>query len=56
MEYNWPTTGLESEIPQETQNDPELEGTDGCDPPKKAFDKTEVSNKNFDIDANDQTK
>jgi len=26
---------LESEIPPETQNDPESEVTDGCDPPKK---------------------
>ncbi len=31
---------LESEIPPETQNDPESEVTDGCNPPKKAFDKT----------------
>jgi hypothetical protein len=29
---------------------------DGCDPSKKALDKTEVSHKNFDIDANDQSK
>jgi hypothetical protein len=48
--------GLESEIPPETQNDPESEVTDGCDPSKKALDKTEVCHKNFDIDANDQTK
>ncbi len=48
--------GLESDIPLETQNDPESEVTYGCDPSKKAFDKTEVSHKNFDIDANDQTK
>ncbi len=27
--------GLESEIPPETQNDPESEITDGCDPSKK---------------------
>ena len=47
---------LESEIPPETQNDPESEVTDGCDPSKKALDKTEVCPKNFDIDANDQTK
>ncbi len=39
--------GLESEIPPETQNDPESEVTDGCDcdPSKKAIDKTEVSHK-----------
>ncbi len=48
--------GPESEIPPEIQNDPESEVTDGCDPSKKALDKTEVSHKNFDIDANDQTK
>jgi hypothetical protein len=48
--------GLESEIPPETQTDPESEVTDGCDPSKKALDNTEVSHKNFDIDANDQTK
>ncbi len=34
----------------------ESEFTDGCDRSKKALDKTEVCNKNFDIDANDQTK
>ncbi len=28
--------GLESEIPPETQNDPESVVTDGCDPSKKA--------------------
>ncbi len=27
--------GLESEIPPETQNDPESEVTDGCDPTKE---------------------
>ncbi len=48
--------GLESEIPPETQNDPELEVTDGFDPSTKALDKTEICNKNFDIDSNDQTK
>ncbi len=32
--------GLESEIPPETQNDTESEVTDGCDPSKKALDKT----------------
>jgi hypothetical protein len=48
--------GLESEIPPETQNDPESEVSDGCVPSKKALDKTEVSHKNFDIDENDQTK
>jgi hypothetical protein len=48
--------GLESEIAPETQNDPESEVTDGCDPSIKALDKTEVSHKNFDIDANDQSK
>ncbi len=31
--------GLESEIPPGTQNDPESEVTDGCDPSKKAIDK-----------------
>jgi hypothetical protein len=39
--------GLESEIPPETQNDPESEVTDGYDPSKKALDKTEVSRMNF---------
>ncbi len=39
--------GLESEISPETQNDPESEVTDGCDPSKKVLDKTEVSRKNF---------
>jgi hypothetical protein len=29
---------------------------DGCDSSKKALDKTKVSHKNFDIDANDQSK
>jgi hypothetical protein len=48
--------GLESEIPPETQNDPESEVTDGCNHSKKALDKTEVCHKNFDIDAHDQTK
>jgi hypothetical protein len=47
---------LESEIPPETQNYPESEVTDGCDPSKKSLDKTEVCHKNFDIDSNDQTK
>ncbi len=41
---------------QKPKNDPESEVTDGCDPSKKALDKTEVSHKNFDIDANDQSK
>ena len=41
---------------QKPKNDPESEVTDGCDPSKKALDKTEVCHKNFDIDANDQTK
>ncbi len=45
-----------SEISPKTQNDPESEVTDGCNPSKKEFDKTEVFHKNFDIDANDQTK
>jgi hypothetical protein len=27
-----------------------------CDPSKKALDQTKVCHKNFDIDANDQTK
>jgi hypothetical protein len=31
--------GLESEIAPETQNDPESEFTDGCDPSKSALDK-----------------
>jgi hypothetical protein len=48
--------GLESEISSETQNDPESEVTDGCDPSKKALDQTKVCHKNFDIDANNQTK
>ncbi len=47
---------LESEIHPETQNDPESEVSDGCDPSKKALDKTEGCHKNFDIDENDQTK
>ncbi len=47
---------LESENPLETQNDPESEVTDCCDPSKKSLAKTEVCHKNFDIDANDQTK
>ena len=47
--------GLESEIPPETQNDPESEVTDGWDPSQKALEKTEVCHKHFDI-ANDQTK
>ncbi len=47
---------LESEIAPETQNDPESEVTDGCGSSKKTLDKTEVSHKNFDIDANDQSK
>jgi hypothetical protein len=47
---------LESEIPPKTQNDPEIEVSDGCDPSKKTLDKTEVSHKNFDIDENYQTK
>jgi hypothetical protein len=48
--------GLKSETPPETQNDAESEVTHGCDPSKKALDKTEVCHKIFDIDANDQTK
>ncbi len=48
--------GLEPEIAPETQNDPESEVTDDCDPFKKALDKTEVCHKNFDTDTNDQTK
>ncbi len=47
---------LESEIPPETQNDPESEVTDGWHPSKKALDKAEVCHKSFDIDANDDTK
>jgi hypothetical protein len=39
--------GLESEIPSETQNYPESEITDGCDPSKKALDQTGVCHKNF---------
>jgi hypothetical protein len=34
--------GPESEIPPETQNDAESEVTDGCDPSKKALEKTEA--------------
>jgi hypothetical protein len=45
--------GLESEIPPEIQNDPESEVSDGCDPSKKALDKTDISHKNFDIDENE---
>ncbi len=48
--------GLEFEIHSETQNDPELEIADGCDPSKKALDQTKVFHNNFDIDWNDQTK
>jgi hypothetical protein len=48
--------GLESEIAPETQQDPESEVTDGCDPSKSALDKNEVSHENFDMDANDQSK
>jgi hypothetical protein len=48
--------GLESEIAPETQNDPELEVTDACDPSKSALDKNEVSHENSDMDANDQSK
>ncbi len=48
--------GLESEILPETKNDPKSKVTDDCDPSQKALDKTEVFHKNFDIDANDQTK
>jgi hypothetical protein len=48
--------GLESEIAPWTQNDPELEAIDGCDPSKSALDKNEVSHENFDMDANDQSK
>jgi hypothetical protein len=40
----------------ETQNDPESEVTDGCDPSKSALDKNEVSHENFDMDANYQSK
>jgi hypothetical protein len=39
--------GLESEIALETQNDPESEVTDGCDPSKSALDKNEVSHENL---------
>ncbi len=46
-------TRLESEIAPETQNDPESEVTDGCDPSKSAFDKNEVSHENFGMDSND---
>jgi hypothetical protein len=48
--------GLESEIPPETQNDPESEESDGWNYSKKALDKIEASHKNFDVDANDQSK
>ncbi len=41
---------------QKPKNDPQSEVTDGCDPSKKALDKTKVSHKNLDIDANDQSK
>ncbi len=46
--------GLESEVA--TQNNPESEVIDGCDPSKNALDKTEVSHENFDMDANNQPK
>ncbi len=48
--------GLGSKSPPENQNDPESEVTNGCDPSKIALDKTEVSHKNFDIDAKGSTK
>jgi hypothetical protein len=48
--------GLELEIAPETQDDPESEVTDGCDPSKNALDKNEVSHENFDMDANHQSK
>jgi hypothetical protein len=51
-----PKQGLESEIALETQNDPESEVTDGCDPSKSAIDKNEVCHEKFDMDANDQSK
>jgi hypothetical protein len=40
---------LESEIPPEIQNDPESEVSNGCDPSKKALEKTEATDKNFNI-------
>jgi hypothetical protein len=38
------------------QHDPNSEVTDGCDPSKSALDKNELSEENFDMDANDQSK
>ncbi len=34
--------GLESEIPPETQHDPDLEVIDGCDPSKSALDENSI--------------
>jgi hypothetical protein len=48
--------GLESESAPETQNDPESEVTDVCDPSKSALDKNEVANENFAMDSIDQSK
>jgi hypothetical protein len=48
--------GLESAIASEMQHDPDSEVTDGFDPSKSALDKNELSQGNFDMDANDQSK
>ncbi len=48
--------GLESAIAPETQHDPDSEVTDGCDPSKSALGKNELSQVNFNMDANDQSK
>jgi hypothetical protein len=45
--------GLESETATGTQDDPESEVTDGCDPFKKALGKNEFFPENFDMDEND---
>ena len=42
--------GLESESAPETQNDPESEVTDGCDPSKSALEEHEVSYENLDME------
>jgi hypothetical protein len=46
----------ESAIAPETQHDPDSGVTDGCDPSKSALDKNELSQENFDMDSNDQSK
>jgi hypothetical protein len=48
--------GLESPIAPEMQHDLDSEVTDGCDKSKSPLDKNELSQENFDMDANDQSK